>query len=83
MGTSGYTGNVTPQLQKKIIPIGSFINATERLPEDLAKELVPNNRMIFDYKHYLNYFRLWDNRLIFGGRAAFFPETSQTIQRSA
>ena len=39
--------------------------------------------MIFDYKHYLNYFRLWDNRLIFGGRAAFFPETQGTIQRSA
>jgi glycine/D-amino acid oxidase-like deaminating enzyme len=39
--------------------------------------------MIFDYKHYLNYFRLWDKRMIFGGRAAFFPETSSTVQRSA
>jgi glycine/D-amino acid oxidase-like deaminating enzyme len=39
--------------------------------------------MIFDSMHYLNYFRLWDGRMIFGGRAAFFPETSKTIQRSA
>ena len=39
--------------------------------------------MIFDYKHYLNYFRLWDNHMIFGGRAAFFPETANTIGRSA
>ena len=39
--------------------------------------------MIFDYKHYLNYFRLWEDRMIFGGRAAFFPETANTIQRSA
>ena len=39
--------------------------------------------MIFDYKHYLNYFRLWDNRMIFGGRAAFFPENPKTIRRSA
>jgi glycine/D-amino acid oxidase-like deaminating enzyme len=39
--------------------------------------------MIFDYKHYLNYFRLWDNRMIFGGRAAFFPETPNTTRRSA
>jgi glycine/D-amino acid oxidase-like deaminating enzyme len=39
--------------------------------------------MIFDYKHYLNYFRLWDNRMIFGGRAAFFPENPNTIRRSA
>src|SRR5512139_1965018 len=83
VATSGYTGSVTKKLQKKIIPIGSFIIATERLPAALARELSPGNRMIFDYKHYLNYFRLWDNRMIFGGRAAFFPETANTIQRSA
>jgi glycine/D-amino acid oxidase-like deaminating enzyme len=83
VGTSGYTASVTKELQKKIIPIGSFIIATEQLSDDLAHELSPNNRMIFDYKHYLNYFRLWDNRLIFGGRAAFFPEAANTIQRSA
>jgi glycine/D-amino acid oxidase-like deaminating enzyme len=83
VATSGYTGNVTKKLQRRIIPIGSFIIATERLPEDLAHELSPKNRMIFDYKHYLNYFRLWDNRMIFGGRAAFFPETANTIRRSA
>ena len=82
-GTSGYTGNVTKNLQKKIIPIGSFIIATEKLSDELANELSPKNRMIFDYKHYLNYFRLWDNRMIFGGRAAFFPENSNTIRRSA
>ena len=83
VATSGYTGIVTKNLQKKVIPIGSFIIATEKLSDDLVKELIPQGRMIFDYKHYLNYFRLWDNRMIFGGRAAFFPETSNTIQRSA
>jgi glycine/D-amino acid oxidase-like deaminating enzyme len=83
VGTSGYTGNVTKKLQQKVIPIGSFVIATERLPDELARELIPSRRMIFDYKHYLNYFRLWDNRLIFGGRAAFFPETSGTVRRSA
>ncbi len=83
VATSGYTGNVTKNLQRKVIPIGSFIIATEKLSDELANELSPKNRMIFDCKHYLNYFRLWDNRMIFGGRAAFFPETSSTIQRSA
>jgi glycine/D-amino acid oxidase-like deaminating enzyme len=83
VATSGYTGSVTRKLQRKIIPIGSFIIATERLSDELARELSPKNRMIFDYKHYLNYFRLWDNRMIFGGRAAFFPETANTINRSA
>ena len=83
VATAGYTGSVTKKLQRKVIPIGSFIIATERLSEKLAHELSPKNRMIFDYKNYLNYFRLWDNRMIFGGRAAFFPETEGTIQRSA
>ncbi len=82
VATSGYTGNVTKKLQRKIIPIGSFIIATEKLSDELAYELSPKNRMIFDYKHYLNYFRLWDNRMIFGGRAAFFPENEKTISQS-
>ena len=83
VATAGYTGNVTKKLQRKVIPIGSFIIATEKLPEKLAHELSPKNRMIFDFKHFLNYFRLWDDRMIFGGRAAFFPETGNTISRSA
>jgi glycine/D-amino acid oxidase-like deaminating enzyme len=83
VATAGYTGGATPAFQKKIIPIGSFIIATERLREDLAQALIPNSRMIFDSKHYLHYFRMWDQRLIFGGRAAFFPENRSTIRRSA
>ncbi|MFZ0803570.1 MAG: FAD-binding oxidoreductase [Terriglobales bacterium] len=84
IATSGYTSSATPALQKKIIPIGSFIIATEPLPDALARELSPRNRMIFDSKNYLYYYRLTpDNRMLFGGRAAFFPETANTIRRSA
>ena len=83
VGTSGYTGNVTKKLQRKIVPIGSYIIATEKLSDALANELSPKNRMIYDSMHFLNYFRLWDNRMIFGGRAAFFPENKNSIARSA
>ena len=84
VGTSGYTGSATPGLQKKIIPIGSFIVTTEILPKALARELSPRNRMIYDSKNYLYYYRLTpDGRMLFGGRAAFFPENDQTIRRSA
>ena len=84
VATSGYTSSATPALQKKIIPIGSYIIATEPLSESLAKELSPRNRMIYDSKYYLYYYRLTpDNRILFGGRAAFFPETKDTIRRSA
>jgi glycine/D-amino acid oxidase-like deaminating enzyme len=82
--TGGYTGKVTPQLQRRVIPIGSYIITTQTLPENLAHELIPHRRMVFDYKHFLNYFRLSaDNRLVFGGRAAFFPETDKSIRTSA
>jgi glycine/D-amino acid oxidase-like deaminating enzyme len=84
IGTSGYTGAATPALRKKIIPIGSFIITTEVLPDALARELSPRNRQMYDSKNYLYYFRLTpDNRMLFGGRAAFFPETDQTIRKSA
>lgn len=84
VGTSGYTGTATPILQKKIIPIGSFIITTEILPKALAHELSPRQRMIYDSKNYLYYYRLTpDRRMLFGGRAAFFPENDQTIRRSA
>ncbi len=83
VGTSGYTGSATPALRKKIIPIGSYIITTEILPEALARELSPRNRMIYDSKNYLYYYRLTpDHRMLFGGRAAFFPETANSVRKS-
>ncbi len=84
LASGAYTTEATPALRKKIIPIGSFIIATEILPADLARELSPRNRMIYDSKHFLYYYRLTpDNRMLFGGRAAFFPETENTVRQSA
>jgi glycine/D-amino acid oxidase-like deaminating enzyme len=84
IATSGYTSGITPSLQKKIIPIGSFIIVTEALPETLARELSPRNRVIYDSKNFLYYYRLTpDRRMLFGGRAAFFPESENTVRESA
>lgn len=84
VATNGYTTSVTPNLRRKIMPIGSYIIATEPLAPELAQVLSPHNRMIFDFKHFLNYFRLSDdNRMMFGGRAAFFPESEGTVRKSA
>lgn len=83
VGTSGYTGPATSALRKKLIPIGSYIITTEILPEALAHELSPRDRMIYDSKNYLYYYRLTpDHRMLFGGRAAFFPETADSIRQS-
>jgi glycine/D-amino acid oxidase-like deaminating enzyme len=84
LASGAYTSVATPALRKKIIPIGSYIIATEVLSGDLAHELSPKNRMIYDSKHFLYYYRLTpDRRMLFGGRAAFFPETENTVRQSA
>ena len=84
LASGAYTTSATPELRKKVIPIGSYIIATEVLPADLARELSPRNRMIYDSKHFLHYYRLTpDNRMLFGGRAAFFPESESTVRESA
>ena len=84
LASGAYTTNATPSLRKKVIPIGSYIIATEILPDALAAEVSPRHRMIYDSKHFLYYYRLTpDNRMLFGGRAAFFPESESTVRESA
>jgi glycine/D-amino acid oxidase-like deaminating enzyme len=84
LASGAYTTGATPSLRQKVIPIGSYIIATEVLPDELAHELSPRNRMIYDSKHFLYYYRLTpDRRMLFGGRAAFFPENKNTVRRSA
>jgi glycine/D-amino acid oxidase-like deaminating enzyme len=84
VATNGYSQRFASWLRKRIIPIGSYIIATEPLSDALAVELSPRRRMLFDSKNFLYYFRLsHDNRMIFGGRAAFKAETPSTVRESA
>lgn len=84
VATNGYTGPLTPWLQKRIIPIGSYIITTEPLSDDLAQDVSPRGRMMFDSKNFLYYFRLSaENRMIFGGRASFLPADANTVRESA
>ncbi|MDE2445340.1 MAG: FAD-binding oxidoreductase [Alphaproteobacteria bacterium] len=73
VATNGYTGNVTPQLKRRVVPVGSYIIATEELSPDLAASLSPRNRSFADTRRVLTYYRLSPDgkRMIFGGRAKF------------
>ena len=75
IATNGYTGGVTPELKRRVVPVGSYIIATEELPEGLADAISPRNRSIADTRRVLTYYRLSPDRkrLIFGGRAKFAP----------
>nr|WP_285670832.1 FAD-binding oxidoreductase [Limibaculum sp. NKW23] len=72
VATNGYTGALTPWLRARVIPIGSYIIATEPLPEALAARLFPTGRMVSDTRRVVYYFRLCPEgrRVIFGGRVA-------------
>ena len=84
IATNGYTTGVTPALQRRLVPIGSYIVATQPLPPATAARLIPKRRMVFDSKNFLYYFRLTsDDRLMFGGRAEFTQPTPDTSRRAA
>jgi len=74
VGTNGYTDGLVPALRRRIIPIGSYIIATEPVPEELAREISPRGRAFFDTKNFLYYWHVAeDRRMVFGGRASFLP----------
>jgi glycine/D-amino acid oxidase-like deaminating enzyme len=73
IATNGYTGTLTPQLRRRVVPIASHIIATEELPPDLASSLIPKGRTLSDTRRVLCYYRMSPDgrRMLFGGRARF------------
>jgi glycine/D-amino acid oxidase-like deaminating enzyme len=73
IATNGYTGDVTPDLKRRVVPVGSYIIATEELSPDLAATISPKNRSFADTRRVLTYYRMSPDgkRLVFGGRAKF------------
>ncbi|HEY8613953.1 MAG TPA: FAD-binding oxidoreductase, partial [Roseomonas sp.] len=82
--TNGYSldaqgGSAMPWLARRLIPVGSYIIATEPLPTGTIDRLFPGRRMISDTKRVLNYFRPSPDgtRVLWGGRASFGPTTPE------
>ena len=67
LGCNGYLGNLEPKVSAKVMPINSFIIATEPLGHR-AEEVLKKDIAVTDTKFVVNYFRLSkDKRLLFGG----------------
>lgn len=80
MATNGYSrGGPMPWLTRRLMPIGSYIIATEELGEERIEKLFPRRRMISDTKRILNYYRPSPDgrRIIWGGRASFGQSTPE------
>ena len=74
MATNAYADGLVPWLERRVVPIGSFIIATEVLDPDLARSVNPHERMLVDTKNLLFYWRLSpDGRVLFGGRRSLAP----------
>lgn len=63
---------VAPELDRKIMPVGTYIAATAPLGAERAQALIRNDMAVADTNWALDYFRLSsDHRLLFGGRASY------------
>lgn len=63
---------IAPELDDKIMPVGTYVGATEPLGEARARDLIRNGMAVADINWALDYFRLSaDHRLLFGGRASY------------
>ena len=74
VATNGYTESVTPWHRRRIIPIGSYMLATEPMSRARADRLMPNDRVFSDTRKIVVYFRKSPDgrRLLFGGRVSVF-----------
>jgi glycine/D-amino acid oxidase-like deaminating enzyme len=87
---NGYTGGGAGpfgKMARRLIPIPSYIIATEVLGANRMASLIPQGNMIVESRSYHSYFRPdpWGERILYGGRASLTvldEETSAKRMRS-
>ncbi len=72
IATNGYTTGLTPWQQRRVIPIGSYVIATEPLPKETIDRLFPTDRIASDTCKVVYYYRASPDRtrILFGGRVS-------------
>ncbi len=70
LATNGYTDGLYPGLARSIVPVFSMIAATEPLPEEIARVVMPSRSVLFEVASMTVYYRLdhW-GRMLMGGRS--------------
>jgi gamma-glutamylputrescine oxidase len=72
MCCNAYATDLAPALRARIMPVGTYIIATESLGEERIKALMRENIAVTDVNFVLDYFRRSaDHRLLFGGRVSY------------
>src|SRR5262249_41181935 len=70
VATNGYTGRSMPWLRRRVIPIASYLIATEEIAPALMQRAFPTRRMVTDSRKVVYYYRPSPDRqrVVFGGR---------------
>jgi gamma-glutamylputrescine oxidase len=72
MCCNAYATDLAPSLRDRIMPVGTYIIATESLGEERIRALMRENIAVTDVNFVLDYFRRSaDHRLLFGGRVSY------------
>jgi gamma-glutamylputrescine oxidase len=72
IGGNAYLGRTVPSLYGRVMPVGSYIIATEPLGENRARALIRDGEAVANTNFIVDYYRITgDTRLLFGGRAAY------------
>jgi glycine/D-amino acid oxidase-like deaminating enzyme len=73
VATNGYTRPATPWVRRRLVPVGSYVIATEALDAGVMNRLFPGRHMITDSRKMIYYYRPSPDgtRIIFGARAAY------------
>jgi gamma-glutamylputrescine oxidase len=76
-------GGAARALESRIMPVGTYIVASEPLPADLARSLVPSQSAVCDTNFVLDYFRTTaDHRMLYGGRVSYSTATPMNLADS-
>ncbi|WP_333816555.1 NAD(P)/FAD-dependent oxidoreductase [Tabrizicola sp.] len=69
IATNGYTGQLVPDLRRRIVPIQAYMIATEPLPPEVIRQALPTERAFHDTARDMIYGRPspCGTRLLFGG----------------
>ena len=74
---------LVPQLQARIMAVGTYIACTERLDAALAASLIPSRAAVCDTNFVLDYFRTTaDDRLLYGGRVSYSARAPADLSHS-
>ncbi len=75
VATNGHSGKPVVDLARRLVPMPSYMIATQELGENRVRSLIPNLRMIVETREKHLYYRPSPDgkRIILGGRAALHP----------